>query len=176
MSSVAIVIENQGHALSPINQIAFAMTFAALDFETTGYENGNTNEPWQLGISLVEDGVITTTHEWFFNRGKSLMDQWNEFFPLLNRKILVAHNISTEKNLLTRLAPLTKWGPWVDTLKLAKARYPKLPSYQLGDLCGTFGCIPVPDDFHTPDISTRTWHDALFDAVACARLALILGA
>ena len=33
------------------------MTFAAIDFETTGYENGATNDPWQLGLALVEDGA-----------------------------------------------------------------------------------------------------------------------
>ena len=42
------------------------MTFAAIDFETTGYENGATNDPWQLGFALVEDGEIVETREWFF--------------------------------------------------------------------------------------------------------------
>ena len=42
------------------------MEFAAIDFETTGYENGGTNEPWQLGLAIVRDGVIVETTEWFF--------------------------------------------------------------------------------------------------------------
>ena len=46
--------------------------------------------------------------------------------------------------------------------------YPKLPGYALGDLCGIFGQIPQLDG--------RAWHDALYDAVACAKLAVFLGA
>ena len=153
------------------------MKFVAIDFETTGYEDGNVNEPWQLGAAVVEDGAIVTTYEWFFRterayaapQGSSaafpltLMDQWEPVFEVLGGCRLVAHNIACEKTVLTRVAPLTKWGPWVDTLKLAKARYPKLPSYRLGDLCEAFGCVPQLDG--------RTWHDGLYDAIACAELA-----
>ena len=147
------------------------MEFAAIDFETTGYENGEKNEPWQLGLALVRDGVVVETREWFFGTAltpdaQPIFDQWDDFAPHLIGRRLVAHNIATERTILTRLAPLTKWGPWVDTLKLARARYPKLPSYALGDLCAMFGCAP--------DIPARTWHDALFDAVACANLATVL--
>jgi len=147
------------------------MEFAAIDFETTGYENGEKNEPWQLGLALVRDGAVVETREWFFGTAltpdaQPIFDLWDDFAPHLIGRRLVAHNIATERTILTRLAPLTKWGPWVDTLKLARARYPKLPSYALGDLCAMFGCVP--------DIPGRTWHDALFDAVACANLASVL--
>lgn len=147
------------------------MEFAAIDFETTGYENGEKNEPWQLGIALVQDFRVVETREWFFGTAltpdaQPILDQWDDFSPYLLGRRLVAHNIATERTVLTRLAPLTKWGPWVDTLKLARVRYPKLPSYALGDLCAMFGCVP--------DIPDRTWHDALFDAVACANLAAFL--
>ena len=147
------------------------MEFAAIDFETTGYENGEKNEPWQLGLALVQDFRVVETREWFFGTAltpdaQPILDQWDDFSPYLLGRLLVAHNIATERTILTRLAPLTKWGPWVDTLKLARARYPKLPSYALGDLCAMFGCAP--------DIPDRTWHDALFDAVACANLARVL--
>ena len=164
--------------------------FAAIDFETTGYENGATNEPWQLGVAIVRDGVIVCTDEFFFKTSQlpasststsyfdsllnsstsqlSILDQWSSWYPLLEGRRLVAHNIATERTILTRLAPLTKWGPWVDTLKLAKARYPKLPSYALGDLCETFGLVP--------QMEGRTWHDGLYDAVACANLANFLNA
>ena len=63
---------------------------------------------------------------------------------------------------------MTNWGPWIDTLKLAKKMYPRLPSYKLGDLCELFGIVPEFDG--------RTWHDGLYDSIACARLALHLGA
>ena len=151
------------------------MEFVAIDFETTGYENGNVNEPWQLGFAVVREGQIVETGEWFFDvEGAparahepdalgTLQSSFETWVPRLMGQRLVAHNIACEKTILTRVAPLTKWGPWVDTMKLAKARYPKLPSYKLGDLCAMFGCVPQMDG--------RTWHDGLYDAVACAELA-----
>ena len=154
------------------------MEFVALDFETTAYADGNTNEPWQLGLAHVRDGEIIETREFFFDVAgaperahapdalgcfASAYDSWA---PFLLGKRLVAHNIACERTLLTRAAPLTRWGPWVDTLKLAKARYPNMPSYTLSALCEAFGQIPqIPD---------RTWHDGLFDAIACANLANFL--
>jgi len=148
------------------------MEFAAIDFETTGYENGATNEPWQLGVAVVRDGAVVETREFFFRTSltpgrETLMDLWPEWQPLLAGRRLVAHNIATERTILTRVAPLTKWGPWTDTLKLAKVRYPKLPSYALGELCEMFGLVP--------QFEGRTWHDGLYDAIACANLALWLG-
>lgn len=145
--------------------------FAAIDFETTGYENGNVNEPWQLGLALVRDGKIVETREWFFGTpltpdAQPMMDQWEDFYPHLAGRRLVAHNISTERTILTRLAPLTKWGPWTDTLKVAKAMFPRLPSYALGDLCERFGLVP--------QLEGRAWHDGLYDAIACANLAIRL--
>jgi DNA polymerase-3 subunit epsilon len=153
--------------------------FVAIDFETTGYDNGSANEPWQLGLAVVERGRIVETREWFFDvEGAppracgpaalgTLLNSFEIWSPHLLGKRLVAHNLACEKTILTRTAPLTKWGPWVDTMKLAKARYPKLPSYRLGDLCAMFGCVP--------QLAGRTWHDGLYDAVACAELALRIG-
>ena len=156
------------------------MEFVAIDFETTGYEDGNVNEPWQLGYAVVRDGVIVETGEWFFDvEGAparaheadalgTLQSSFEIWAPRLMGRHLVAHNIACEKTILTRVAPLTKWGPWTDTMKVAKARYPGLPSYRLGDLCGMFGCVP--------ELAGRTWHDGLYDAVACAELACRLAA
>lgn len=136
------------------------MEFVALDFETTGYEHGETNEPWQLGIVLVRDFEIVEMKEFFFDH--DFRERFEEWSPYLTGRRLVAHNIACERTILTKTAPLTKWGPWVDTMKLAKARFPKLPSYTLGDLCTAFGCVP--------ELPPRTWHDALYDALACAYL------
>ena len=152
--------------------------FVAIDFETTGYEAGSTNEPWQLGLAVVCGGEIVETREFFFDvEGAparaheadalgTLQSSFETWAPHLAGQRLVAHNIACERTILTRTAPLTKWGPWVDTMKLAKAMYPKLPSYALGELCAAFGCVP--------QIDGRTWHDGLYDAVACANLALLL--
>lgn len=154
------------------------MDFVAIDFETTGYENGAVNEPWQLGIAVVKGLKIVETAEFFFDVAGApsrsgdaescgtLLDSWDEWYAYIGGKRLVAHNIATERTILTRIAPLTKWGPWVDTMKMAKARYPRLPSYALGDLCRFFGCIP--------ELEGRSWHDGLFDAVACAKLAITM--
>ncbi len=147
------------------------MEFVAIDFETTGFEFGGANDPWQLGAAVVRDFEIVETHEWFFQTPltpdcKPMMEQWDLFYPVLAGRRLVAHNIACEKTILTRVAPLTKWGPWTDTLKVAKARYPRLNAYSLGELCELFGCVP--------QIENRTWHDGLYDAVACAMLALRL--
>jgi DNA polymerase III epsilon subunit-like protein len=149
------------------------MDFVALDFETTGYEPGSSNDPWQLGIAVVRESRIVETKEWFFGTEltpdfEPMMAQWEDFYPYLADSPLVAHNIACEKTILTRIAPLTQWGPWTDTLKLAKKRYPRLGSYKLGDLCEMFGCVP--------QIEGRIWHDGLYDAVACAELALRLTA
>ena len=159
------------------------MDFVAIDFETTGYENGGKNVPWQLGLAIVRGGAIVETREFFFEvregagSGRpdgenpirpsgTLLETFPDWSPLLMGQRLVAHNIACEKTILTRTAPLTKWGPWVDTMTLAKARYPRMPSYALGELCAAFGLVPQMDG--------RTWHDGLYDAVACANLAMWL--
>ena len=156
------------------------MNFLAIDFETTGYDFGCDNEPWQLGFARVEDGAIVETGEWFFDvEGAperahepdalgTLQSSFEVWSPGLLGVRLVAHNIACERTILTRVAPLTPWGPWTDTMRLAKARYPRLPSYALGDLCEMFGIVP--------EVGGRTWHDGLYDAVACARLAIMLEA
>ena len=155
------------------------MDFTAIDFETTGFDCGGTNEPWQLGIAVVRGGEIVEAREFFFDvEGAperahesdalgTLQSSFEVWAPWLVGCRLVAHNIACEKTILTRAAPLTKWGPWTDTMKLAKSRYPGLPSYALGDLCSMFGCAP--------EMEGRAWHDGLYDAVACAKLAFALG-
>ena len=154
--------------------------FVAIDFETTGFENGCGNEPWQLGIAVVRGGMVAETREYFFDvEGApdrahesdalgTLQSSFETWSPQLLGVRLVAHNIACERTILTRVAPLTPWGPWTDTMRLAKARYPRLPSYALGDLCEMFGIVP--------EVGGRTWHDGLYDAVACARLAIMLEA
>ena len=147
------------------------MDFVAIDFETTGYDNGCNNEPWQLGIAVVQGGEIVEEREFFFGtpitpEHETVIAQWDLWFTYVANKHLLAHNIATERTILTKIAPLTKWGPWTDTLKVAKSKYPGLKSYALKDLCELFGSVP--------DIEGRTWHDGLYDAVACARLGMVL--
>ena len=154
------------------------MEFVAIDFETTAFDDGGASEPWQLGWARVVDLEVVETREWFFDvEGAparahaadalgTLAGSFEIWSPYLLARRLVAHNLACERTILTRVAPLTKWGPWVDTLRLAKARYPKLPGYTLSELCEIFGCVP--------QLEGRTWHDGLYDAVACANLAIRL--
>ena len=124
----------------------------------------------------VSGGEIVSVQEFFFDvEGApprahaedslgTLQSSYEVWAPILEGRRLAAHNAACERTILTRAAPFAAWGPWIDTMKLAKARYPGMPSYALCDLCEAFGCVPEMDG--------RTWHDGLFDAVACARLAL----
>ena len=34
------------------------MDFVAIDFETTGYAGDASNDPWQLGVAVVQGGEI----------------------------------------------------------------------------------------------------------------------
>ena len=100
-------------------------------------------------------------------RAPKPMSLWPELAARLIGTPLIAHNCATERTVLTKLAPMTPFGPWIDTLVYARARYPKLPSHALGDLVAAFG-VGEEVDRLCPD---RTWHDALYDACACAVLA-----
>ena len=167
------------------------MVWTVLDFETTGTVKGWPNEPWQLGLVQIEDGRVLPETKWetLFHvgdrpfspravgryaemrealaRAPAPMELWPEMAPRLTGMPLIAHNCATERTVLTKLAPMTPFGPWIDTLVYARARYPKLPSHALGDLVAAFG---VGEEVNRlcPD---RTWHDALYDACACAVLA-----
>ena len=158
------------------------MRFVALDFETTGVLPGHPNEPWQLGIvSLeLEGGALPeTAREWFFNippdrpfsprapgrwaemRGAlaaspPFLESWPDVHEALAGAPLVAHNAATERTILEKRAPLARFGPWVDTLRLVRKYWPILKSYALGDLIVLFGLKPQVD--------------ALYDACAGAIL------
>ena len=89
-----------------------------------------------------------------------LLTLWPALKKQLIRGPIVAHGHGTEKRFL-RAFPGHRFGPWIDTLLLARAAWPDLPSHSLGDLCTALGI----DDFqtHAPE---RQWHDALYDALA----------
>ena len=167
------------------------MKFTVIDFETTGAVAGYPNEPWQLGMVEVVGGEVRPETKWetLFHVGERpfsphavgryaqmrhllaaaapLSELWPGISARLTGTALVAHNASTERSVLTAAAPLACFGPWVDTLKLARRLFPGLPSYALGDLVAAFG-LGAQVDAICPG---RTWHDALYDACACAVLA-----
>jgi DNA polymerase III epsilon subunit-like protein len=74
---------------------------------------------------------------------------------------LIKPLVRTEKRFL-RAFPGHGFGPWIDTLLLARAAWPELPDHSLGALCENHG---LKERIATL-IPGKSWHDALFDAVA----------
>lgn len=167
------------------------MRYVALDFETTGTVKGWPNEPWQLGLVVMEDGVPVAGSQWetylhvdaerpFSPRAPgrwaelrdqlaaapTLQEAWPELAARLVGFPLVAHNAATERTMLVKAAPLTPFGPWIDTLQIVRKGWPILRSYALGDLIKTFGLQEAVEAL----CPGRTWHDALYDACAGAVL------
>ncbi len=162
--------------------------FRAIDFETTGSVRGFSSLPWQVGIATLAgraapeacfDSLIRVPENHPFNRHapgdhaarRAAIAQapapeaiWLAIHPLLAGNVLAAHNIGTERTQLNRLAPLHRYGPWVDTLALARKIYPGLGDYSLEALTGRFGLLPrllaLRPGFRA--------HDACCDALACA--------
>ena len=94
------------------------------------------------------------------------MEVWPEISERLVGVPLVAHNAATERTILEHRAPMTPFGPWIDTLKLVRRYWPLLKSYALGDVIRTFSLENQVAEL----CPGRTWHDALFDACAGAVL------
>jgi len=159
-----------------------------LDFESTGAVRGLPEEPWQIGMVEMKEGRVTGTfHESYlriapgraFNpyapgrhaelretlaAAPVMAELWPAWRPWLEGRPLVAHNIGTEKKFLRRAAPMHTLGPWIDTLKLARYARPDLESHALAEVCGALDLIPRLNDL----CPGRAWHDALYDAFACA--------
>lgn len=164
------------------------VSLTVLDFETTGAVAGHADEPWQVGMVELQDGRVTGRyHESYlrvaaarpFNpyapgrhaelRGVLAAapppaDLWPVWRPWLEGRPLAAHNIGTERKFLQRLAPMHEFGPWIDTLKLARRVRPDLDGHALADVCAALGVVERARKL----CPGRDWHDALFDAFASA--------
>lgn len=164
---------------------------AVLDFETTGSVPGFDTEPWQIGAVVLQNGRIDPDQTFEslirvdanrpFNAyapgdhhkrrdeiaaAPDVSNVWKNLEPWVIGRPLVAHNIAVEKKFLRQMAPMHRFGPWTDTLKLARQAWPQAPSHKLEDLVDGLGlagrvreCCPSGNP-----------HDALYDAVACAAL------
>ena len=157
--------------------------FAAIDFESAGAARGRTDVPVQVGLAtwsssgghgerfmsyLASDAPIT----WSARKVHGIRDEdlagapgllalWPEIKRHLVGAVVVAHGKGTEKRFL-RAFPGHGFGPWVDTLLLARAAWPELPDHSLSALCEARGLSPKVAAM----IPGRRWHDALYDAVA----------
>ena len=164
---------------------------AILDYETTGSVPGWTNEPWQIGMVVLRGGRVDPD-----SRFESLLRVdpgrpfsphapgnparrraelataptpealWPEARRRLTGRPLGAHNAATERKFLRLMAPMHRFGPWIDTLRLARKAWPDAPTHALEDLTGLLGLLPRVEAL----CPGREAHDALFDAVACAVL------
>lgn len=166
---------------TPVNEAAWT----ALDFESTGAVPGKTDEPVQVGMACWR-GADHSPRNFFRSMlrpsravsraaravhgigDENLQDApvisslWPEFKARLQGAVVVAHGAGTERRFL-RAFPLHGFGPWLDTLNIARAVLPDLPDHALGSVIRALDleaevCCLCP---------TLTWHDALFDAVAC---------
>lgn len=167
----------------------------ALDFETTGTVPGFPNEPWQVGIVPIADKKIDLENAFEtllrispdrpFNKyapgrhaqlrdtladAPALHDAWQSLAERLSGRYIIAHNIGTERTLLKNAAPLHTFGPWIDTLALAKKVWPGLKSYALEDLTAALDLRSRLDAL----LPRRAPHDAFYDAAACALLFIII--
>ncbi len=166
-------------AETPIRELRFA----AIDFESAGAARGRTDVPVQVGLASWSPGgdvgepfvsYLQSAHPvtWSARKVHGIGDgdlvgapRLEELWPTLRRQlggaVVVAHGKGTEKRFL-RAFPGHGFGPWVDTLLIARAAWPDADSHGLSDLCDHAG---VAEDIaaRLPD---RRWHDALFDATA----------
>ena len=157
--------------------------FTAIDFESAGAARGSTDVPVQVGlacwsererhggtfVSYLASPVPIT---WSARKVHGIRDEdlvgsptllvlWPELKARLAGAAVVAHGKGTEKRFL-RAFPGHGFGPWVDTLLLARAAWPELPQHSLSALCDARGLSGSVQSM----LPGRRWHDALYDAVA----------
>ena len=159
-----------------------SLAFAAIDFESAGAAPGRTDVPVQVGIarwSLREghhdpfSSYLRSPRPvtWAARRVHGIRDEdladapellqlWPEFKARLAGTVVVAHGKGTEKRFL-RAFPGHGFGPWIDTLLLARAAWPELADHSLAALCDALGLVPAVDAL----AAERRWHDALRDAL-----------
>lgn len=158
--------------------------FAAIDFESAGVVKGGTDTPVQIGIAVMRGLTLEPQENWVsylatdrpvtwqasqvhgitagdLKDAPTLMSLWPQVRSSLGGRVVVAHGAGTEKRFL-RAFPLHGFGPWVDTLVLARRFWPGLPDYSLETLIRSAGLQESLEEI----CPGRRYHDALFDSVA----------
>jgi DNA polymerase III subunit epsilon len=157
--------------------------FTAIDFESAGAVRGASDSPVQVGLatwSMAEGhggrfvSYLSNNQpiQWSARKlhgitpeelknAPSLLSLWPELKNRLSGAVVVAHGKGTEKRFL-RTFPGHGFGPWIDTLLLARAAWPDLPDHSLGALCVQMNLTAEVSGI-VPD---KSWHDALYDAAA----------
>ena len=158
--------------------------FAAIDFESAGVIKGDTDTPIQIGIAVMPGldvaamaSFVSYLHTdrpvtWQASQvhgittadlagAPTMLSLWPEVKARLGGRLVVAHGAGTEKRFL-RAYPMHGFGPWVDTLQLARRFWPGVRDYSLETLIAAGG---LQDDLNAA-CPGRRFHDALYDAVA----------
>ena len=167
------------------------LCWAAIDFESAGTAPGETDCPVQVGIVRVEklfstEPRVFTSYiachrpvRWSAARvhgittdmlrgAPAFTELWPQIRDLLRGAVVLGHNPATEKRFL-KTFPGHGFGPWVDTLALARQAAPDLPDHALSPLCEALG-ITASITAMVCDAAHSRWHDALFDAAGSLQL------
>ena len=166
-----------------------------LDFETTGNVKGYLNLPWQIGMvplrkgKVVADEAFTsllrvpedhpfnpyTPGRWASRRmeiGKapSLPELWPALSARLTHFPLCAHNVGTERSIITTAFPMQPFNEWIDTLPLSRMAFPSLHDHKLQTV---LDYLQLNDDLAhcCPGLQP---HDALYDATGAAYIMAFL--
>jgi DNA polymerase-3 subunit epsilon len=160
----------------------------ALDFETANYPR---NSAIALGVSIVQDNVITERRAWLFRppghriyirpdfiaihgirpvdlQGKPYFREiWPEIESCLkDADLLIAHNAGFDRSVLYGVTQhynieMPRYN-WQCTVNIARATWPYLPNHKLPTVCAHLGI-------------ELKHHDPASDAEACARIFLSSG-
>ncbi len=164
-------------------QTVKATIFTAIDFESTGSCRSEADQPIQVGLAqwsynqgfteqfdsyIQSDRPITKQaqdvhriSDATISQSPNFISLWPKLRSFLSGNVVVAHGKGTEQRFL-RTFPAHGFGPWIDTLLLYRAAFPDLSDFSLGSLCKHFNLEEKVRQL-CPE---RTWHDALFDAIA----------
>ena len=156
--------------------------FTAIDFESAGAAPGMTDAPVQCGMATMRGDAVEPDafFRTYLNPGRPVTWQarqvhgigtealagapelkalWPEFRRRLGGAVVVAHNAATEKRFL-RVFPLHGFGPWLDTMVLARRAWPGLGDYSLESVVRRLGLLEELEA-----LCPGLWfHDALYDA------------
>ena len=144
--------------------------FVAIDFESAPSTDGH--EPIQIGWAAMEEGQIDSQSCFEQNlrlrnaaaidhKYPNLFELWPVIEAALRGNCIVAHGAGTERRFL-RAFPGHRFGPWIDTLQLARAVWPDQSSHTLENLCNN---LNLTAEIYAARPSGH-WHQSLFDSIA----------
>lgn len=157
------------------------LPIAAIDFESAGSAPGETDCPVQIGIVRVdslfgkEECFTSYIHcarpvRWsaakvhgittdMLQNAPTFSELWPQIRRMLSGCLVVGHNPATEVRFLSSF-PGHGFGPWLDTLQLARKALPSLKEHSLGKVCEALRICSQVDAL----VPGKHWHDALYDA------------